>query len=145
MLVTHEQEEAFAVADTMAVMREGRVVQQGSVADVWRDPVDAETALFLGYARVLTGERARPVLAAAGLPVRGDVALRRSALRVSDSGPLSGVVEAARGSAEQLRLVVRVAGVGEVDAVAALGSHLGPGDDVHLAVDGTRLAPLADV
>ncbi len=145
VLVTHEQEEAFAVADTMAVMRAGEVVQQGSVADVWSAPVDAETALFLGYACVLTGDGARPVLAAAGLPVQGDVALRRSALRVSDAGPLSGVVEAARASAEQLRLVVRVADVGAVDAVAALGSHVGPGDEVHLSVDGTRVAPLAKV
>jgi thiamine transport system ATP-binding protein len=145
VLVTHEQEEAFAVADTMAVMRDGRVVQHGSVADVWRAPVDADTALFLGYARVLDGEGARPVLAAAGLPAHGAVALRRSAVRVRDDGPLSGVVEASRASAEQLRLVVHVDGVGDIDAVAPLGSHVGPGDGVHLAVDGTRLAPLVDV
>ncbi len=145
VLVTHEQEEAFAVADTMAVMRDGRVVQHGSVAEVWRAPVDADTALFLGYARVLDGARARPVLAAADLPPHGAVALRRSALRVRDDGPLGGVVEASRVSPEQLRLVVRVDGVGDVDAVAPLGSHVGPGDAVRLGVDGTRLAPLAEV
>ena len=53
LLVTHDQEEAFTVADRLAVMRAGRIVQQGEIAGVWREPVDAETALFLGYARVL--------------------------------------------------------------------------------------------
>ena len=55
LLVTHDHEEAFAVADRIAVMRSGRIVQQGDIAEVWRAPADRETALFLGYARVLEG------------------------------------------------------------------------------------------
>ena len=58
LLVTHDHEEAFAVADRIAVMREGRIVQQGDIADVWRAPADPETALFLGYARVVDGDAA---------------------------------------------------------------------------------------
>ncbi len=143
VLVTHEQEEAFAVADAMAVLRDGRLVQHGPVADVWRSPVDADTALFLGYARVLDGPSAAAVLRAGGLPPAAAVALRRSALRVADTGALAGTVTSARAAAEQLRLVVAVAGIGEVDAVAGLGSHVGPGDVVDLAVDPARLAPLA--
>ena len=38
MLVTHDQEEAFAVADRMAVMRDGRIVQGGTLDEVWRQP-----------------------------------------------------------------------------------------------------------
>ena len=77
LLVTHDQEEAFAVADRLAVMRDGAVVQQGTTAEVWSRPADAATALFLGYARVLEGDAAAAVLAAAGLPRAGD---RRTAL-----------------------------------------------------------------
>ena len=66
LLVTHDQEEAFAVADRMALMRAGRLVQSGTVDEVWRAPVDAEAARFLGYATVLEGEPARRVLAAGG-------------------------------------------------------------------------------
>jgi thiamine transport system ATP-binding protein len=142
VLVTHEQEEAFAVADTMAVLQDGRVVQHGSVESVWRAPVDAATALFLGYARVLPEDLAAPVLRAGGLRPGVAVALRRSALRVADSGPLSGVVVSARVAAEQVRVVVAVEGLGELDAVAAVGSHVGPGDAVNLGVDPARLAPL---
>ena len=41
MLVTHDQEEAFAVADRMALMRDGRIVQGGTLDEVWRQPADA--------------------------------------------------------------------------------------------------------
>lgn len=142
MMVTHDHEEAFAVADRMAVMRAGRLVQEGPIGDVWAHPADPETAAFLGYARVLTGAAARRVMEAARAPA-GDglaVALRRSALRVSADGPLTGVVVTSQLSPEQVRLTADVNGVGEVDAVAPLGEPVPPGAAVRLEVDPTRLA-----
>ncbi|ABL79977.1 MULTISPECIES: ABC transporter ATP-binding protein [unclassified Nocardioides] len=144
LMVTHDQEEAFAVADRLAVMRAGRIVQQGEIAEVWRAPADPETALFLGYARVLEGSAAAALLQAAGLPVAPAVAVRRSALVVADgaeAGPLRGAVVSARATPELIRLVVDVDTIGEVDAVARLGTHPGPGDPVRLSVDPSRLAP----
>ena len=79
LMVTHDHEEAFTVADEMAVMRAGRIVQRGELSAVWRAPVDTDTALFLGYARVLTGAPAARVLDAAGLPPAPAVA--RTTLR----------------------------------------------------------------
>jgi thiamine transport system ATP-binding protein len=141
LLVTHDQEEAFAVADRMALMREGRVVQAGTVDAVWRAPVDAEAARFLGYATVLDGEPARRVTGTAG-----PVALRRSALRQAADGPLRGRVLAARMTPELVRLTVAVDGVGDVPAVADLPGRGGPsaavGQDVALVVDLTRTARL---
>ncbi|HET6859662.1 MAG TPA: ABC transporter ATP-binding protein, partial [Streptomyces sp.] len=142
LMVTHDHEEAFAVADRLAVMRDGRVVQQGVIGDVWRRPADPETALFLGYARVLRGAAASLLLRAARLPDSAAVAVRRSALSVSPDGVLEGRVTAGRATPDQVRLLVDVAGLGEVDAVASLDTHSGPGDVVHLAVDATRLAIL---
>ncbi len=142
LLVTHDHEEAFALADELAVMRSGRVVQGGAIDEVWREPVDEDTALFLGYARVLRDEAATRVLAAAGLRSAYAVALRRSALVVDPDGPLHARVESARVTPEQVRLVVEVDGLGTVDAVAPLGSRVSPGDDVALRVDVTRLAVL---
>jgi ABC-type Fe3+/spermidine/putrescine transport system ATPase subunit len=52
ILVTHDQREAFALADTLAVMRDGRIVQMGKPDDVCSAPVDAWTARFLGHANV---------------------------------------------------------------------------------------------
>ena len=142
LLVTHDHEEAFALADRLAVMQSGRVVQSGAIDEVWRQPVDEETALFLGYARVLRDEAAARVLAAAGLRSSYAVALRRSALVVDADGPLRARVEQARVTPEQVRLVVEVDGIGTVDAVAPLGSRVSPGDEVGLRVDVTRLAVL---
>jgi thiamine transport system ATP-binding protein len=141
VMVTHDHEEAFAVADDLAVMRTGRIVQSGPIADVWRAPVDPETALFLGYARVLDGPAAEGLVAAAGLPTASAVALRRSALTVADDGPLGGEVVGVRTTPGQLRVVVNTV-LGELDAVASLDRRLAPGDGIHLQVDATRMAGL---
>lgn len=144
LLVTHDHEEAFTVADRMALMRSGRVVQQGRIEEVWAAPVDAEAARFLGYARVLDGERATRLLAAAGLAPEAEVALRRSALQVDPDGPLVGRVVSARSTPDQVRLEVDVDGLGVLDAVARLGvQDAAPGQPVRLAVDVTRLARIA--
>ena len=86
-MVTHDHEEAFTVADRLAVMRAGRIVQQGAIAEVWRAPADPETALFLGYARVLEATPAAAVRRVGGRRAarprrRG---YRRSALAVADA------------------------------------------------------------
>jgi thiamine transport system ATP-binding protein len=49
LAVTHDQGEAFALADRVVVMREGRVAQTGTPAEVWRRPADEFTARFLGF------------------------------------------------------------------------------------------------
>jgi thiamine transport system ATP-binding protein len=142
LLVTHDHEEAFAVADRLAVMRSGRIVQQGPIAEVWRRPADADTAIFLGYAAVLEGDAAARLLRSAGAPDAPAVALRRSALTVATDGPLRGTVVSSRLTPEQVRLRLDVPGLGELDAVAGLDTHAGPGDDVAVRVDGSRLAPI---
>ena len=142
LLVTHDHEEAFALADRLAVMRDGRVVQSGAIDEVWREPVDEATALFLGYARVVRDDAAIRVLASAGLPPAYAVALRRSALVLDAAGTLAARVASARVTPEQVRLVVEVDGIGALDAVAPLGSRVSPGDEVTLRVDVTRLAAL---
>ena len=143
LLVTHDQEEAFAVADRMAVMREGRVVQQGSLAEVWRTPVDAWAARFLGYAETLDGERAAALrrLAAPGATWSA-VALRRSAVRVDPEGPMTARVLEARLDPEHVRLQLEVEGVGPLPGVASPGHAVRLGEQVRLTLDPDRLAPL---
>ncbi|MCP2253074.1 thiamine transport system ATP-binding protein [Prauserella aidingensis] len=56
LLVTHDQEEAFTLADRLAVLDDGHVRQSGDVVDVWRAPADERVARFLGVTTVLSGE-----------------------------------------------------------------------------------------
>jgi iron(III) transport system ATP-binding protein len=53
ILVTHDQAEALAFADQLAVMDKGRFVQVGAPTDLYWRPVNAGTAKFLGQALLL--------------------------------------------------------------------------------------------
>lgn len=142
LMVTHDQEEAFAVADRMAVMRDGRLVQEGTVAQVWEQPADAWAARFLGYPVVLEGDAARQLGRLADGRTWDAVALRRSALRVVQDGPLQGVVLGVRQTPDATRVEVEVPGLGLLPAVAPPGAGVRPQDRVRLAIDPARLAAL---
>ncbi|GAA1044466.1 MULTISPECIES: ABC transporter ATP-binding protein [Streptomyces] len=53
LAVTHDQGEAFALADRVVVMRDGRIAQSGTPLDVWQRPADAFVARFLGFENVV--------------------------------------------------------------------------------------------
>jgi iron(III) transport system ATP-binding protein len=55
VLVTHDQEEALSLADRLAVMREGRLVQVGAPEDVYSRPASRWAAQFVGEVNVLAG------------------------------------------------------------------------------------------
>ncbi len=55
LLVTHDQEEALSLADVVAVMRDGRIAQAADPQGLYRDPIDAQLASFLGDAVILDG------------------------------------------------------------------------------------------
>jgi len=56
LFVTHDQEEALSLADTVAVMRDGSMVQYGTPEHVYGRPADHWVAAFLGEAVILRGE-----------------------------------------------------------------------------------------
>ncbi|QKW09472.1 ABC transporter ATP-binding protein [Streptomyces sp. NA04227] len=62
LAVTHDQGEAFTLADRVVVMREGRIAQSGTPLEVWQRPADAFVARFLGFHNLteatVRGERA---------------------------------------------------------------------------------------
>jgi ABC-type Fe3+/spermidine/putrescine transport system ATPase subunit len=77
--VTHDQEEALAIADRVVLMHAGEVVQEGSPEEIYLEPANAFAADFLGVSNRLDG------VAEAGLLRVGDQALRYE-------GPLRGPV-----------------------------------------------------
>ncbi len=146
LLVTHDHDEAFTVADRMAVMLDGQVVQQGPTAQVWRAPATERIARFLGFSTVLTGEAATRLREASGRHTEQDgdltLAVRRSAVWVSHDGPLSGTVVEAGAVTDAVRLSVDVDGIGRLDALADQNARLEAGERVRLRVYPTGLAEL---
>lgn len=53
--VTHEQEEALTMSDTIVVMNEGRIQQIGSPIDIYNEPENAFVADFIGESNIIDG------------------------------------------------------------------------------------------
>ncbi|WP_432847465.1 ABC transporter ATP-binding protein [Amycolatopsis sp. CA-161197] len=157
LLVTHDQEEAFTLADRVAVLDAGEIRQEGAVRSVWRNPADDDVAKFLGATSFVDGVAAGGVvhtgLGDVALPELEDgpvrLGLRPHALRVAETG-VAGEVTAAVHRREHLRLVVRLSekdysenGPSEkdtVDAVAPVTADLRAGDPVRLELDPDGIA-----
>jgi iron(III) transport system ATP-binding protein len=58
VLVTHEREEAFSLADRIALMQNGTIVQAGSPEQIYFEPATRWAAEFVGAANVLSGRAA---------------------------------------------------------------------------------------
>jgi spermidine/putrescine transport system ATP-binding protein len=56
LFVTHDQQEALTMADRVAVMREGAIVQLGTTSEVYRDPVSRYVADFIGEANLIDAQ-----------------------------------------------------------------------------------------
>ncbi len=55
LLVTHDQDEALSIADRVAVLRDGVIVQSDTPREMYNNPEDVQLATFLGEAVVLPG------------------------------------------------------------------------------------------
>ena len=53
--VTHDQEEALTLSDTIVVMSEGKIQQIGSPIDIYNEPVNSFVADFIGESNILNG------------------------------------------------------------------------------------------
>lgn len=56
VLVTHDQEEALSMSDTICIMRDGRMVQTGSPKELYDEPINGYVADFVGKSNFFTGE-----------------------------------------------------------------------------------------
>ncbi len=62
IFVTHDQEEAFVLGDRVAVMKEGRVLQVGTPADVYQYPATPWVASFVGEANLVEGQASEGIV-----------------------------------------------------------------------------------
>jgi len=74
--VTHDQEEALAMADRMAVLTDGRVEQTGAPEEIYRNPISGRVAAFIGETNFIDGNLcdtggASPTVETAAGPMTG--------------------------------------------------------------------------
>ncbi len=53
--VTHDQEEALTMSDTVVVMNQGEILQQGTPIDIYNEPANAFVADFIGQSNIIPG------------------------------------------------------------------------------------------
>ncbi|CAN5651055.1 N/A [soil metagenome] len=87
LMVTHDQGEAFAMADHIGVMAAGRILQWGDAQALYARPVDRVVAGFIGRGGWVSGH-------SLGLDGALDVLLRPDQLQVTGDGPLHAVLQA---------------------------------------------------
>jgi putative spermidine/putrescine transport system ATP-binding protein len=100
IFVTHDQDEAMAIADRVAVMSDGRIVQSGTPEELYRNPTSAFVARFVGNAMQLHGTHEGNLLNLSGgvLPLGQDgngqdIFVRAEDVLIDPGGPLKGHVE----------------------------------------------------
>ncbi|AHH94286.1 ABC transporter ATP-binding protein [Kutzneria albida] len=144
LVVTHDHDEAFTLADRVALMQAGRIRQVGPPDEVWRRPADEEVAGFLGCTTFVPGTASdgvvSSVLGAVDLPGTADgsvrLGLRANALRADTEGSVRGEVVQRLHRRDHARLLVRLDVVASpVEAVAPVVGPPGTGDHVHLVLD----------
>jgi len=74
VLVTHDQEEAFALADTIGVMNHGRLLEVGNPNDLYAQPATRFVATFLGAANLLLARQGADGIRFGATPVNAEAA-----------------------------------------------------------------------
>jgi spermidine/putrescine transport system ATP-binding protein len=163
--VTHDQEEAMSMADTIAVMNEGKIEQAGGAADLYERPRTEFVANFLGVSNLVdaqlrasqNGQATVETHDGATLHVPSDrigphgsdavrIGVRPEKVRLSPAGTdvsgnvLRGTVVVASFLGVSIQYVVRAAGGEELTVFAqnldgAEPESLGPGREVQLSWD----------
>jgi spermidine/putrescine transport system ATP-binding protein len=170
VLVTHDQEEALSMSDKICILRQGRIVQQGSPDALYDAPVSAWVADFVGKSNFLAGmvtsvdEGTAEIVAGCG-PMRGRLVAGGTALRTGDAAVLTVRPEMVRLTAprvdgtggrvlnriflgEHTEYLVRTEALGDLLALvpraAEAGAGFAPGDEVALAWPDSAALALPD-
>lgn len=141
IFVTHDQDEAMAIADRVAVMSQGRVAQSGTPEELYRNPQSAFVAGFVGNAMQLKGQIDGSALMLPGgvLPLQQDgtgqdVFVRAEDVLVDPTGPLSGQVESVTFLGTHYRVSIRGIMTDLLTSIFPGQNAPKPGDTVQISI-----------
>ena len=105
VFVTHDQEEALAMSDTVAVMKEGKIIESGTPHDLYLHPTDRWVAEFVGEADFVQG-----------MAANGQVVTEFGTFRSTGDGPMEVMIRA-----EDVRVRPASDGEGEIVSLEFYG------------------------
>ena len=136
VFVTHDQEEAMSMGDRIAVFRQGKIVQLDTPVEVYRRPVNAYVADFIGETNLIKGTVVAGGISLPGgnilptdqlaadsvIPASGEVtvAIRPEDLVLATNGMIGGTVRDVIFTGDSVRVHVVV---GDVEVIASLASY----------------------
>lgn len=150
--VTHDQEEALTMSDTIAVMNEGRVQQIGTPVDIYNEPKNAFVADFIGESNILQGTMIKDYLvkfqgvefvcvdAGFGENTAVDIVIRPEDMRIvkEEDGMIRGTVESVTFKGVHYEMIIRsneYRWMVHSTAMAAVGEKVGivlTPEDIHI-------------
>ncbi len=142
LYVTHDREEAFTIADRVAIIRGGKIVADDTPEGLWRQPPDGWTARFIGLENLCTASN----LVELGIPRPSDAsttgAIPPEAITLSSVGMYAATVAGShfRGGAYRTELDL---GIGSA-LVTWSSIGLEPGTEVRFDVDATLITWFQD-
>jgi len=150
VLVTHDQEEALSLADRVAVMFGGTVVQVGAPEELYHRPATREVAAFVGDAQFLPGDAAgrRAATELGDLPLASpadgavDVMLRPEQIRLipeQEAGSSNATVLSRLFFGHDQLLTLELDSGRQVKARVGAYGGIRPGDRVQTAIRGAAL------
>ena len=144
LYVTHDQNEAAAVADRIALMHNGGVVQIGSGEDFYSRPQNRYAAEFFGCRNILPARKtgnivncALGILTIPGLSTPDEnilLCIRSEAICDIGSGYLTGLVQSVTSRSTD-RLCKIICGGETLEFSIRYGEHIAPGQTVHFDLD----------
>lgn len=156
--VTHDQQEALAIADRLAVMQAGRIVQVGDGETLYRNPAHPFVATFLGRVNQLQRSeeaRLRCVLSlggwelpcAPGLQDMATVLVRPEDIQVGPAQPGWGQAQVVRRSflGDRVQLTLQVPEQALINADVSRDHHAQAGETVGIYIAPERLMPFEPV
>ena len=152
LAVTHDQGEAFALADRVIVMRDGRIAQSGTPLEVWQRPADEFVARFLGFDNVVeatvSGQLADTPWGKVPVPEGTEEGVRTLLVRPAgvrlvpaDEG-LRCIVAARTFRGTHVAVRLQPEDAPRLEAACALREAPEPGDEVGVAFDAAEIVVL---
>lgn len=139
VFVTHDQDEAMVMSDTIHLMHEGRIEQSGSPVDVYTHPATTFAANFMGHYNILSTSDFR--LVTGGRFEGKSVAFRPECVKLADAPKedsgyfsFSGIIDASLSHGSIMRYQVRC-GETSIDVDALYNQRLRYGDGDHVCLN----------